>query len=566
MRRFDWTYLVIVALVGVAALLLSAPCWANMIVVSKSHPTSLVPNLPDYTVAVSSDGSSIKTALQSATTHGDTVYVDSGSYDERIVNTDWRAAYVTLIGAQDLTTEIRPATAATEFLDTLAIGRRGYAYRGSLVKWIRIDGDGHNGHGFSIATAESSTVYGCVAEGNLKTVIIHGGGIYTSASDGANRATVQACSLSSTRTANSTAFVVVATGGSIASADSVTFTGNTHAWANASVTSQGIELRGVTNFLWEDDIVLPQTTTGGSYGFGIWSEAPSQLVDGLTFRDCTITSVPIGGTATDIVTISLGKVLGSANAIVDNVTLERVRINVPPINNHFGFKAEADYNGAVGDDDSYSDNINLIDVLVTGGRTGLGFHENTRNSSMVRCRIIGPGDIATSGYQTFGIVIEDARHIRLIDNWVSNVEKGLSLSHSGNLTPANGFHNYDVFSGGNVFENCAKGVNYQYYESANTVTTDSLFVSQGDLFVNVGTVGYLDDAASPTGDLDLAAFKARPIIAGSETGSQNDAYGWTHGAGCEEYTGDVVAAVKRNGAIPYGFHRVLGARSAGLRR
>lgn len=538
-------------------LLIAAPAWANMIVVSPSHPTSLVPNLPGYVVSASSDAATIRAGLQAATTHGDTVYVDSGTYDERVVDTDWRAAYVTLIGPQDKTAEIRYT--GSEFQDSIVIGRRGYAYRGSLVKWMRVDGDGGNGHGFSIATAESSTVYDCVTEGNLKTVIIHGGGIYTDPTDGANRATVEACSLSTTRTNYNGGFIVVATGGSIASADSVTFRGNTHAYGAATTQKYTVELRGVTNFVWEDDITLAQTTASGALGFLLWSESPSQMLNGATFRDCTIKAVQ--STGNDIVAMSLGGVKGTADAIVDNVTLERVHLDIPYVNSHFGFKAEADYNGTVGADASYSDNINLIDVLVTGGRTGLGFHENTRNSSMVRCRIIGPGDIATSGYQTFGIVIEDARHIRLTDNWVSDVEKGLSLSHSGDLTPANGFHNYDVFSSGNVWQNCAKGVNYQYYESGNTVVTDSLYVSQGNLWLNVDAPAYLDDSASPTGDLTLAQYKARPIIEGSETGSQNDAYGWTFGAGDEVYAGDVAVAARRNGALPSGFLKNFGSGS-----
>lgn len=548
-------------------LLMAAPARATMIVVSLAHPDTLVPNLPGYLAAVPSYGNSIRTAVQNASAN-DTIYAHSGTHVGSVVSTDWNADGLTVIGAQDLTTEWI-GSASTY---TVSVGDNATS-ENNRIENIRFDCDPATGtdRAIVIDRCRGTTIYNCVVEGPYEAAISYGAA-HTAATDGAVNVTVEACSLGTNYTAGTPTYapISVITGNSndIPGADGLTFKDSTLDFSGAYADRDVIQLRGVTDFLMEGCVVKAAQPQNAGSGFviSVYSEGTTAVADGVTIRDTEIHAT-YNGSSGGVVTVGIGRYISpSQDNIVDNVTLERVLINVPRYSGYFGLKVEGDYNGTVGADASYSDNINLIDVVAVGGITGLGFHENTRNASMTRCRIIGPGLQADLGYPTYGIVIEDARHVRLIDNWVSNAEKGITLSHSGDLTPANGFHNYDVYLGGNVFQNCAKGVNYQYYEGGNTVTTDSLFVSQGNLFFNVGSVGYLDDAASPTGSLSLATYKARAIIAGSETGSQNDAYGWSFGAGDEEYTGDVPAWVRKNGGIPYRFHKTFGTPGVGIVR
>lgn len=504
-------------------------------IVATDHPNAAVDvQLDGYSEVSASTHSSIVTAIAAANASGDTVYVHGGSYTGQIQKGTWAASNVVVIGATgDASLPTGEPGALTAILTSTQT-----SYAVSAPETTRVDCEFRNivvvGNAsatttaFEISPSRNWLVENVRTQGPLKSMVQHGSGFVSGGNYGADGYTFRDCYFSSDYTGGSPSSDAMIIGSS--SVDMATdglFENCVFDLDGMNVSQNGFQLRGVRRLTFQScDIYLPFITGGtGRTGIKVYSlTTGSKFTTGVNFYDCSIIAQE-AASGVDQVVLSFGAV-AAAEGIVDNCRVERCYIFVPERDDHFGIKVEADYDGVTTDDNTFSDNIQIHHNLVVGGRTGIGFHENARNSAMTGNMIIGPG--RDSSYLSIGIVIEDARRLLIANNHVRNVQRGLTFSFSGSpaapsaTTPA--FHNNDMVVVGNIFQQVQEGFRVQVDEAGHTVAADTLLSgleSAGNIVIGADNFAYIDDGS--TNGITRAQWAALTI-------SNGDA-DWEHAPG-----------------------------------
>jgi len=478
-----------------------------------------------YLETTNSTHSTIATGMSASTGAGDTLYVHTGTWVGRIVPGAWDASSMVLIGAYDFSTLLRTDNPG------YTLGCADTTRTGCSVEYFVIDGGGAtvSSAAFEVTQARNFTIKNCKTQGALKGIFTHGGGNFAGGSYGADGLTVIDCEFASNYSAGSqNSYANTWAASSTDMPTDVNFTNVLFNLTDLNVTTGSFDMAAFRRMTFTTCTFKMANIIGNAQGFGIRTRGDAtgvKIPKGLHFYDCTfIGSDNLAFPLQGVGLIHISGNLGTVGGTMDSLTI--MYSTILPVTKgelNFGLKVENDYAAGTGADNTFIDNINISHNVFVGGYVPLGFMENSRNFRAVGNRIYGAGKLADAGFNTFGIVMEDARHGVVSGNKIYNVQKAIDFSFSGGNPSTPAFNNYKIDLFNNevyrsdffVWVNCAEG---------ETMPADSLLNglrSSGNIAIGVTNWGHMEDAAP--NDFTLGEWKAMTMI-------NVPAY-WVHGQG-----------------------------------
>jgi len=542
---------------------LGAPPRSTIRIVNLAHPTPtrvlirLDPSDARYDNAAHPDGFYLETsdseyatlgAGLGAAANGDTVYAHSGTYVQRITSGAPNAMLnpnIVYHGAYDQST-VQQGTTASNYI----FGAPTEARPGCKIRHVMFDGDGPVivNHVFELSQAVDFTIEECWSRGALRGIIAHG--VAYGSFPGANGVLIEDCYFASDYADASPGTdmnAVSMTGITTRQATDVTIRDTVFDFRNATAQRSTFQLSGFINLRMERVLIWCAATTQAAQSYGIrviGDAAGVNIPNGLHLEDVyLIGQLRAGNPNSGFGLFHLGTVLDSYQSIVDNVSILHSEFTVPSVGQvYFNTKFESDFeSGTSGNNNSFSDQIQVHDSVFRGGYVTLSAQESIRHATYTNCKLVGPGRIADYGFPTFGFVFEDSRWITVSNLEIYNVQRGFALSFSGGEPSLPTYNNYKIdILGCRVFDS-----DYAFWinrSEGETMPMDSLLNglrSAGNIAVNCGgwAYEYVEPGAAA---MTLDQWKALVI--------PNVPTFWQHGFGDMIFEGNE-AALLRSGAV-----------------